>query len=884
EGIEHQTSTSRTPELNGVVERPNRTLVEAARTMLSASKLPLFFWAEAITTACYTQNRSIIILTHDKTAYHIINDRKTLIKHLHIFGCIFYITRDGENLYKMKEKGDPCILVGYSTQSKGYRVYNKRTRLIDVSIYIRFDDIKEMSETSVANDTSGLVLQRKKASDYDNFDPVPQLQYVSSLADEHVPSQQELDLLFGPLYDEFFTTGTSSVNKSSSPTNNSNQQDTQPTMNIQPTSAPSTTTYVHAEQNNDNQVEEEHLQEDKFTNPFCTVVQEVTESSLHNIESLDSDSESEDAEEEGTTTEDEGPALWNEGLAVGDEGLNMRVKSLSLGVDEVVLEGQQRATPFMKTSVGAPLGLGYRALRRHEIASREGQMPSVFEVGQGSGFVPEPERTKRVSTLRQPTLTTWIDLEDGKAYIDVPAYPPPAPPIQTPPSLEWSSGLLLVSSAPSTVPLPISPPMNIPLTVPSTVASPATAEAEVFLNELGAQVEMQVGLIHDHTVRLGELSPALFKRYDRDIGELFARSRESNMPPDSYSAASQFRGVTDWYQSQGYRELDTIMSNSEDSTVTYTTVSSPYEGRSRDVSPGVDGPPVKPEDPYAYVVAAFQALPPPDYVSGPEEPEQEPPLPVYIPYVPEPVYPEYIPPKDDVFPIEEQPLPATTSPTTDSPRYILESDPDEDPEDDDEDPEEDPADYPADHDDEKEDEEPSGDDPPTLFFTKKEAKRFLAMPIPPPLPLNRPKVTLPPQKRLSIVHCPGYEAGESSAAVAARPMEGRRVDYRFVDSVEAEIKRRRAEDIGYGIRDTWMDPRDVAEEEALTTLEGVNTRVTELTAVQEQGTQDIYGVMEDTQGRQTEIFQRVEAFVNDSQYHYETGRLVDQEARCSREA
>nr|GFB60310.1 hypothetical protein [Tanacetum cinerariifolium] len=250
----------------------------------------------------------------------------------------------------------------------------------------------------------------------------------------------------------------------------------------------------------------------------------------------------------------------------------------------------------------------------------------------------------------------------------------------------------------------------------------------------------------------------------------------------------------------------TIMLDFEDSTVMYTTVSSPYEGRSGDVSPGVDGPPIMPEDPYAYVVAAFQALPPPDYVPGPEEPEQAPPSPVYIPYVPKPMYPEYIPPEDDVFPAEEQPLP---SPTAESPGYIPESDLDEDPEeDDDEDPEEDPADYPADHDDEKEEEE------------------------------------------LNIVHCPGYEVGESSVAAAARPIEGRRADYGFVDSVESEIRRRRAEDIRYGIRDTWMDLRDVAEEEALATLEGVNTRVTELAAVQEQDTQDIYRVMEDTQGRQ----------------------------------
>ncbi|GJT74032.1 retrovirus-related pol polyprotein from transposon TNT 1-94 [Tanacetum coccineum] len=194
EGIEHQTSTPRTPEQNGVVERGNRTLVEAAQTMLSASKLPLFFWAEAIATTCYTQNRSILILTHEKMAYHIINDRKPLIKHLHIFGCTCYLTRDGENLKKMKEKGDSCILVGYSTQLKGYRVYNKKTRL---------------------------VLQRQKASNYNNSNPVPQLQNVSPSADTTVLSQQELDLLFGPLYDEFFITGTSRVNKSSSPTDNS---------------------------------------------------------------------------------------------------------------------------------------------------------------------------------------------------------------------------------------------------------------------------------------------------------------------------------------------------------------------------------------------------------------------------------------------------------------------------------------------------------------------------------------------------------------------------------------------------------------------------------------------------------------------------------------
>ncbi|GJZ51556.1 retrovirus-related pol polyprotein from transposon TNT 1-94 [Tanacetum coccineum] len=255
--------------------KTNHTHDEAARTMALASKLPFIPLAEAIATACYTQNRSIIIPTHEKTAYHIINDRKPSIKHLHIFGCTCYLTRDGENLDKMKEKGDPCILVGYSTQSKGYRIYNKRTRLIVESIHLRFDEIKEMSETSVANDTSGLVPQRQKASDYGNPDPAPELQIVSLSADTTVPSQQELDLLFGPLYDEFFNDGTSRVNKSSSPTDDSAKQDTLPSMNIHPTTEPSTPTHVNAEENNNDQAE--------FTNPLCTPIQENVESSSRNI-------------------------------------------------------------------------------------------------------------------------------------------------------------------------------------------------------------------------------------------------------------------------------------------------------------------------------------------------------------------------------------------------------------------------------------------------------------------------------------------------------------------------------------------------------------------------------------------------------------------------
>ncbi|GJY73303.1 hypothetical protein Tco_0477734, partial [Tanacetum coccineum] len=138
--------------------------------------------------------------------------------------------------------------------------------------------------------------------------------------------------------------------------------------------------------------------------------------------------------------------------------------------------------------------------------------------------------------------------------------------------------------------------------------------------------------------------------------------------------------------------------------ITYTIVSSPFAWLSNIRSLGVNGPLVMPEDPYTYVVAAFQASPSPDYVPGLE----------YLPsldFVPEPVYLKFMPPEDDVLPAEEQPLPAALSPTADSPGYVLELDPEEDPkEDDDEDPEENPANYPADKGDDGDDEDESSDD------------------------------------------------------------------------------------------------------------------------------------------------------------------------------
>nr|GEU95595.1 hypothetical protein [Tanacetum cinerariifolium] len=303
EGIEHQNSTPRTPEQNEVVQRRNRTLVEAARTMLFAYKLPLFFWAEAIAAACYTQNRSLIIHRHEKTPYHIINGRKPSLKHLHIFGCTCYIAQDGENLNKMKEKRDSCILVGYSTRSKGYKVYNKRTRLIVRYIHINFDEIKELSKAS-DYDNSGPAAQRQNMSseqtdmtfkhnssslsiqDHNNEPSSSMLvPNISPPADTNAPSLQELEFLFSPLFEEYFTARNQSLSKSSSLLDNSTNQNTQPTTNIQPTTELITPTInVNAKENNNDQAADAQIDENKFYNIFNTPVHEEAESSTRYVD------------------------------------------------------------------------------------------------------------------------------------------------------------------------------------------------------------------------------------------------------------------------------------------------------------------------------------------------------------------------------------------------------------------------------------------------------------------------------------------------------------------------------------------------------------------------------------------------------------------------
>ncbi|GJT49092.1 ribonuclease H-like domain-containing protein [Tanacetum coccineum] len=137
-GIKREFSVARTPQQNGVAERTNRTLIEAARTTLVDSKLPTTFWDEAVNTVCYVLNRVLVIKPHTKTPYELIRGRTLLIDFMKPFGCLVTILNTRDHLGKFDGKADEGFFVGYSVVSKATRVFNKRTKIVEETLNIRF--------------------------------------------------------------------------------------------------------------------------------------------------------------------------------------------------------------------------------------------------------------------------------------------------------------------------------------------------------------------------------------------------------------------------------------------------------------------------------------------------------------------------------------------------------------------------------------------------------------------------------------------------------------------------------------------------------------------------------------------------------------------------
>ncbi|GJW92694.1 retrovirus-related pol polyprotein from transposon TNT 1-94 [Tanacetum coccineum] len=114
------------------------TLIEAARTMLADSKLPTTFWAEAVNTACYVQNRVLVVKPHNKTPYDLFHGRTPTLSFMRPFGCPVTILNTIDHLGKFDGKADECFFVGYSLNSKSFRVFNSRTRIVEENLHIRF--------------------------------------------------------------------------------------------------------------------------------------------------------------------------------------------------------------------------------------------------------------------------------------------------------------------------------------------------------------------------------------------------------------------------------------------------------------------------------------------------------------------------------------------------------------------------------------------------------------------------------------------------------------------------------------------------------------------------------------------------------------------------
>ncbi|GJR51697.1 putative ribonuclease H-like domain-containing protein [Tanacetum coccineum] len=149
---------SRSPQQNGVIERQNHTLVEAAQIMLIYAKAPLFLWAEAVATTCYTQNRSIIRCRHGKTPYELLPDKKPNLSYLHVFGALCYPNNDSEDLGKLQAKADICIFIGYAPKKKAYYIYTRHTRKIIETIHVDFDELTAMASEQQGFKTRASIL------------------------------------------------------------------------------------------------------------------------------------------------------------------------------------------------------------------------------------------------------------------------------------------------------------------------------------------------------------------------------------------------------------------------------------------------------------------------------------------------------------------------------------------------------------------------------------------------------------------------------------------------------------------------------------------------------------------------------------------------------
>ncbi|GJS89846.1 retrovirus-related pol polyprotein from transposon TNT 1-94 [Tanacetum coccineum] len=155
-------------------------------------------WAEAVTTTCYTQNRSLIRKRHNKTPYELFHDRKPDLKYFHIFGALCYPTNDSEDLGKLKPKADIGIFIGYFAANKAYRIYNRQTRMIMETIYVDFDELRLWLLNKFGSGPGASILTLW------NMQFRVSLKTLVPQALMFPPTKKVWDNLFQPMFDEYF--------------------------------------------------------------------------------------------------------------------------------------------------------------------------------------------------------------------------------------------------------------------------------------------------------------------------------------------------------------------------------------------------------------------------------------------------------------------------------------------------------------------------------------------------------------------------------------------------------------------------------------------------------------------------------------------------------
>nr|GEU66142.1 hypothetical protein [Tanacetum cinerariifolium] len=875
--IKREYSVARTPRQNRVAERRNKTLIEAARTMLADSKLPTTFWAEAVSTACYVQNRVLIVKPHNKTPYELFRG-------------------------KFDGKSDEGFFVGYSLSSKAFRVYNTRTRKVEENLHIGFLENKPMIE---GNGPKWL-FNTNSLTQSMNYVPVA----AGTFLNESAGTQGDLNA------------GTSSGKEATS-------QD-YIVMPIWKDASYFDTPSKDVENGTHNEDDDNDKSEDDSS------PKEVNAAEQHvNTTSLEVNTDHFElniVDPSLNTASSSDPHSPTEMFKLGAND-TLEATHVEFFSDRIAPEVNLGSIP---NSYGVPTTLYTIIHKYHPIKNVIGEVQSSIQIRRMTkptfekGFLNVVYEEKTHVTLNtylydcflsqiEPTSiakalsdSSWVKAmqeellnkarlvaqghrqEEGIDYEEVFALVVKALYGLHQAPRAWYDTLANYLLSNGFQRGKIDPTLFIKKQKRDIFLVQIYAD-DIIFGSINKELctafkkltkdKFQISSMGELTLFLGlqvtQKEDGIFISQDKYVNKILKKFNYSNVksastPIDLEKPLVNIGDAND-VDVHIYRYMIGSLMNltssrpdimfavnkaradmsSASSAVTYTSVytdSKPgrvFWGADEELLDGGSS-----------------------QLHGPD-------------FVPEPIYPKYIPLEDEhILPYEEQPLPPVVSPTTESPGYVPESDPEEDPK------EYDVDDEDEDEEDEEEEEEhlASADSAvviPTDELTsislplEVKVERLLAMPTPPPSPFTSlsspsagerlarctapsalpspllppslyppppvdrrdgiPESEQPPRKRLCLSTLGSrYKVEESS-------MRGRGVDYGFADTVEAGMRHRGIGEVGYGIRDTWIDSVEAVPEMAPTTLEGVNTRVTELAELHEHDTQHIYALLEDAQ-------------------------------------